>query len=206
LSDEPALPGTDGSPYASAILTVPNVISFARIALIPVFVELLLKERTRGAGLALFAIVAASDWLDGYVARRTGQISALGKLLDPTADRLAIAAGLIALTIAGAIPLWAVLLVVVRDALVLAVGAFVLVARGERIEVRRIGKIATFTLMVAVVLVAWGSFDLPLARVASALGWIGYAVGLTESYAATALYAGDVRDAWWRSGARPGRG
>jgi cardiolipin synthase len=206
LSDEPALPGTEGSPYASAILTAPNVISFARIALIPAFVELLLKERTRGAGLALFAIVAASDWLDGYVARRTGQISALGKLLDPTADRLAIAAGLIALTIAGAIPLWAVLLVVGRDAMVLAVGAFVLVARGERIEVRRIGKIATFTLMVAVVLIASGSFDLPLAALASVLGWIGYAAGLAESYAATALYARDVRDAWRRSGARPERG
>jgi cardiolipin synthase len=205
VSDEPTRSDAAGDRYASAILTIPNVISFTRIALIPVFVELLLDERTQGAGLALFAVVAASDWLDGFVARRTGQISTLGKLLDPTADRLAVAAGLIALAVAGAVPLWAVLLVVVRDALVLLVGAYVLVVVGARIDVRRIGKVATFTLMVSIVLIAWGSFDLPLAAVASALGWVGYAIGLTESYAATVLYARDVRDVWRGSGDRPPR-
>ncbi|MDP9296941.1 MAG: CDP-alcohol phosphatidyltransferase family protein [Actinomycetota bacterium] len=188
--------GSDAGRYDSAILTLPNAISFARITLIPVFVTLLLDERTRGAGLALFAVVGASDWLDGYLARRTGQVSTIGKMLDPTADRLAIAAGLIALTIANAIPLWAVLLVVVRDALVLLAGAILLVSRGVRIDVRRIGKIATFTLMVAIVLIAWGRFDLPLGGVALVAGWIGFTVGLAESYVATIQYARDLRDAW----------
>jgi cardiolipin synthase len=188
--------GSDAERYESAILTLPNAVTFARIALIPVFVTLILDERTRRAGLGLFAVVAASDWLDGYLARRTGQVSTLGKLLDPTADRLAIAAGLIALTIAGAIPLWAVLLVVVRDALVLLAGTILLVSRSVRIDVRRIGKIATFTLMVAIVLIAWGRFELPLAAVALGTGWIGYTVGLAESYVATIQYARDLRDAW----------
>jgi cardiolipin synthase len=188
--------GSDAGGYDTAIVTLPNAISFARIALIPVFVTLLLDKRTRGAGLGLFAVIAASDWLDGYVARRTGQISTLGKLLDPTADRLAIAAGLIALTIADAIPLWAVLLVVVRDALVLVAGAILLTSRRVRIDVRRLGKVATFTLMVAIVLIAWGRFDLPLAGVALVAGWIGYAVGLAESYVATIQYARDLRHAW----------
>jgi cardiolipin synthase len=198
--------GSDAGRYDTAILTLPNAISFARIALIPVFVTLLLDEPTRGAGLGLFAIVAASDWLDGYVARRTGQVSTLGKLLDPTADRLAIAAGLIALTIADAIPLWAVLLVVVRDALVLVAGAVLLTSRRVRIDVRRIGKVATFTLMAAIVLIAWGRFDLPLARVALVAGWIGYAVGLAESYVATIQYARDLRQAGGSGnrGTRPG--
>jgi cardiolipin synthase len=180
------------SRYTSAVLTIPNLISFVRIASIPVFVVLLSDERTERAGLLLFAVVAATDWLDGYVARRTGQISTLGKLLDPTADRLAIAAGLIVLTIAGAVPLWAVLLVVLRDAVVLLAGAVVLATRRVRIDVRRLGKVATFTLMLAIVLVAWGEFELPLARVSLALGWTLYWLGLVESYVATIAYARDV--------------
>ena len=181
---------------STAILTVPNVISFARILLMPVFVALLLREETERWGLLLFTIVAASDWVDGYVARRTGQVSELGKLLDPTADRLAVAACLIALGVSGAVPLWAVLLVVVRDAMVLLAGTVLLLVKGRRIDVRVLGKVATFTLMVAIVLLAYGHFDLPPAGIARALGWIAYAIGLTESYVATFLYAADLRDAW----------
>lgn len=181
---------------SSAILTVPNLISFARIVSIPVFVVLLLNDGTERAGLFVFAVVAASDWVDGYVARRTGQVSELGKLLDPTADRLAIGAGLIALAVAGAVPLWAVLLVIVRDIIVLAAGIALLVAKGRRIDVRFLGKVATFTLMVSIVLLAYGHFGMPPASAARALGWIGYAIGLAESYVATVFYANDLREAW----------
>jgi cardiolipin synthase (CMP-forming) len=190
---------------SSAVLTVPNAISFARILLIPVFVALLLNEGTERAGLLLFAVVAASDWVDGYVARRTGQVSELGKLLDPTADRLAIAAGLLALAIAGAVPWWAVLLVIVRDILVLAAGIVLLTARGARIDVRFLGKVATFTLMISIVLLAYGHFAIPPASLARALGWIGYAIGVAESYVATVFYASDLRTAW-RSSASNARG
>jgi len=185
-----------GERASSAILTVPNLISLARILLIPVFVVLLLHDGTERAGLLLFAVVAASDWVDGYVARRTGHVSELGKLLDPTADRLAIGAGLIALAVAGAVPLWAVLLVIVRDVVVLAAGIALLVAKGRRIDVRFLGKVATFTLMVSIVLLAYGHFGIPPASLARALGWIGYAVGLSESYVATVFYATDLREAW----------
>src|SRR5580765_1755209 len=111
---------------SSAILTVPNLLSFLRILLIPVFVVLIVHEPTTTAGLILFGIVVATDWVDGTVARRTGQVSELGKVLDPTADRLAIAAGLIAFVLRGVIPLWAALLILVRDAVVLVVGVFLL--------------------------------------------------------------------------------
>jgi cardiolipin synthase (CMP-forming) len=181
---------------SSAVVTVPNVISFARILLIPVFVVLLLNDGTERAGLLVFGLVAASDWVDGYVARRTDQVSELGKLLDPTADRLAIGAGLIALAVAGAVPLWAVLLVIARDVLVLAAGIALLVAKGGRVDVRFLGKVATFTLMVSIVLLAYGHFGIPPASLARALGWIGYAVGLAESYVATVFYANDLREAW----------
>ena len=73
----------------------------------------------------------ATDWVDGYVARRTGQVSELGKVLDPVADRLAIAAGLIALVVRGVFPLWAALLILVRDVAVLVAGAALLCATGH---------------------------------------------------------------------------
>ncbi len=178
------------------ILTIPNAISFLRIALIPIFVALIVDDDTTFAGLLLFAGVVATDWIDGAIARATGQVSELGKVLDPVADRLAIAAGLIALVVVEAFPLWAALLVLIRDALILLAGVVLLTRRRARIEVRYIGKVATFLLMAGIVLVAWGSLGYVLAEAALACGWALYAVGLSESYFAAVLYAGDLRRAW----------
>ena len=187
---------TGGHPPASpAILTVPNLLSFARILLIPVFVALILHEGTELAGMLLFAGVAATDWVDGYVARRTNQVSEFGKLLDPVADRLAIAAGLIAVIMRGALPLWAGLLVILRDAAVLVVGAAMLAGRGIRVDVRFLGKTATAILMVAITAIAWGNLGLPLAAAARAAGWVLFAVGIVESYVAALWYLGDIRRA-----------
>ena len=176
------------------VLTVPNLLSFARILLIPAFVALLLNEGSELPGLLLLGFVVSTDWVDGVVARRTGQVSELGKLLDPIADRLAIAAALVTLVVRDAFPLWAALLILVRDALVLVAGLFLL-RRGGRIDVRFIGKVATFALMFAVPAVAWGTFGLPLEATALALGWIAYGLGIVEYYAAAVFYAFDLRDA-----------
>jgi cardiolipin synthase len=184
--------GADSS--SSAILTLPNALSFLRILLIPVFVALLLNDGTELAGLLLVGVVMSTDWVDGYVARRTNSVSELGKILDPVSDRLAIAAVLIALLIRGAIPLWAALLILVRDAAVFLVGIVLLGTRGRRIDVRYVGKVGTFTLMATVPLIAWGYFDLPLAETATAIGWIFFPVGIAEYYAATVLYFGDMRE------------
>jgi cardiolipin synthase len=180
---------------SSAIATVPNALSAARILLIPAFVWLIVDRDTTFTGLLLFGAVVCTDWLDGYVARRTGQVSELGKMLDPTADRLAIAAGLVALIVRGAFPLWAALLILVRDAAILIVGVMLLVTRKVRIEVRFVGKVATFSLVVAVGLIAWGNLGYAFPVAARAVGWGMYAVGIVEYYVATALYAGDLRRA-----------
>ena len=79
-------------------------------------------SRPTTAGLLLFGAVVATDWVDGTIARRTGQVSELGKILDPVADRLAIAAGLIALVVRDVFPVWAALAILVRDVVVLVVG------------------------------------------------------------------------------------
>lgn len=184
---------------ASRVLTVPNGISLARVLLIPAFVALLLHEGTEMAGLFLLAGVISTDWVDGFVARRLGQVSEVGKLLDPVADRLVIAAALVALVVRDAVPLWAALLTLVRDGVILLAGLALLAARGRRIEVRFLGKVATFTLATGVPLIAWGSFDLPLASAATTVGWTLFALGIAEYYVAAALYALDFRDAIRRS-------
>jgi CDP-diacylglycerol--glycerol-3-phosphate 3-phosphatidyltransferase len=178
------------------ILTIPNVISSLRIALIPVFFALIVDPDTTAAGLVLFVFVVATDWVDGAIARATGQVSELGKVLDPVADRLAIAAGLIALVVADAFPLWAALLILVRDLAVLVAGIVVLTKRRARIEVRSIGKVATFALMASIACIAWGNLGYVLAEAALACGWAFFAAGIVEYYVATFLYVGDLRRAW----------
>lgn len=180
------------------ILTVPNLLSGIRIALIPVFVILLLDTDTRVPGFALLAAVVSTDWVDGAIARRTGQVTELGKVLDPLADRLALAAAVITFVAVDAIPLWAALLVLVRDAIVLSVG-LVLGARGIRIAVRPMGKYATFTLWWGIGFIAWSSFGFAMDDVAAVIGWAWFLVGVVEYYAATAAYAADVRRAVARS-------
>jgi cardiolipin synthase len=179
-------------PASSAILTVPNLLSFTRILLIPVFVALIVHEGTELAGMLLFAGVAATDWVDGTVARRTNQVSEFGRILDPVADRLAVGAGLVAVMVRGALPLWAGLAILVRDAAVLVVGAALLAGRGIRIDVRFLGKSATAILMAAITWIAWGNFDLPLAAAARAAGWVLFGVGIVESYVAAGWYLGDI--------------
>jgi cardiolipin synthase len=180
---------------SSAIFTVPNLLSSLRILLIPVFVYLIVHRPTTMAGILLFAFVMATDWVDGYIARRTHTVSELGKVLDPVADRLAIAAGIIALVIRDAFPLWAALLILARDALLLVGGAIFLAGKHVRIDVRFIGKVATFSLMLAVPWIAWGTLGYPLAALTLGCGWIAFVAGIVEYYVAAGVYAVDIRNA-----------
>jgi cardiolipin synthase len=184
-----------GVPASRRVLTLPNAISALRIAMIPVFVLLIVDPDTSAAGLVLFAVVVATDWVDGVIARRTGQVSELGKVLDPVADRLAIAAGIIALAVAGLFPWWAAALIIGRDLVVLAAGAYALSRRRVRLDVRWVGKVATFSLMVAVPAIAWGALELPLAPAATVIGWAAFAAGLAEYYVAAYVYGTDLRAA-----------
>lgn len=188
--------GSGQTGASDRILTVPNALSFIRIAMIPVFVILLLDEGTRLWGFLVLGLVQATDWVDGYIARRYGQVTELGKVLDPFADRLAVGAALITFVVADLFPLWAALLVLVRDGLVLVAAGVIALTGGPRIEVRRIGKIATFTLMWAIPMIAWGNADLLLEDAVLVLGWIWFAVGYVEYLAATGLYVIDLRRAY----------
>ena len=176
------------------ILTVPNALSFVRILLIPLFVTLLAGEGTRLAGFVLMGAVLSTDWVDGVIARRTGQVTELGKVLDPVADRLAVITALVTLVVLRLFPLWAAGIVVARDLALLAGGLY-LFRKGIRIDVRMIGKYATFVLMWAIPLIAWGNADLPIDDLAAVMGWVWLPVGVAEYYAAAVAYAGDARAA-----------
>lgn len=128
---------------STQVLTVPNVISAARISLIPVFAWLFLTGDHDTAAMVILIIIGSTDWVDGFVARRTGQVSVLGKILDPIADRAAIVVVLLTFMFRGTVPLWIAGAILVRDAIV-SIAFPILEARGyPRIPVNKVGKLAT---------------------------------------------------------------
>lgn len=138
------------------VLTVPNVISFIRLCMVPVYLVLLLNGQNIAAAI-VFAVAAATDFLDGQIARRTHCVSKLGQLLDPVVDRTLMVAGVLGVFLAGRVPLWIILLIVARDGLVLGGGAWLLFKRSIRIPVIYPGKFATTFLFIgfAAIILNW---------------------------------------------------
>lgn len=142
-------------------LTIPNLLSVIRLALVPVFLWLLLGPKADGWALAVLVYSGVSDWADGKLARWLNQASRLGALLDPAADRLYTLATVVAFVLRDIIPLWFALVLVGRD-LMVAVCIWVLRRNGfGPPEVTYVGKAATFNLMYAMplLLIAQGGSD-----------------------------------------------
>ena len=170
------------------ILTIPNVITAVRLSLMPVFVYLLFGQDERfWAGWLLFAI-GSTDWLDGFLARRLGQVSTVGKVLDPVADRLLFFVGGISILIDGSVPTWLVVLVLVREVLV-AAGTLALAGMGaRRIDVTWYGKAATFLLMGAFPAFLVSHSETGAADAYGVLAWSVAIPGLALSYFSALLY------------------
>ncbi|MCP3857119.1 MAG: CDP-alcohol phosphatidyltransferase family protein [Actinomycetia bacterium] len=135
--------------YWGPIFTIPNIISFVRLACIPLFVWLLFGREHRAAAAWLLAALGATDWVDGWIARRFDQVSELGKVLDPTADRMMFVVAIPAIAIDGGAPGWFATLTVARE-VVVGVAAIALAGLGvRRIDVTWWGKTGTFLLMFA---------------------------------------------------------
>ena len=153
------------------VLTVPNLLSALRLALIPVFIYVLLVKHADGWAVAILMFSGASDWADGKIARTLNQSSRLGVLLDPAVDRLYMVTVPIALALRGIVPWWFVITLLVRDAL-LAATLPVLRSRGlSALPVTYVGKGATFCLMSGFPLVLLGTGDALWSRVVGAIGW-----------------------------------
>jgi cardiolipin synthase len=174
------------------VLTVPNALSLLRLLGVPLFLWLVLHEHD-AAAVALLMVSGVTDWLDGKIARAWGQMSRVGQLLDPAADRLYILATLIGLTIRDVVPLWLTLALVGRDAF-LALFLPVLRRYGYGpLPVNFLGKAATFNLLSGFPLLLLGEGDSLVSQVAHAFGWAFAIWGTALYWWAGLLYVVQVR-------------
>lgn len=170
------------------VLTIPNIISIIRLLLIPVFLYLLFVRDSRAGAAGLLAGLGATDWVDGYIARHFHQTSTIGKILDPTADRLMLLVSVAAIIIDGAIPTVVAVLVLVREGAV-AIAALVLAALGaRRIDVTWYGKAGTFGLMFAIPFFLTAESTIGWRDTAEVLAWVCVVPGLVFGYIAAAQY------------------
>lgn len=193
----------DSEQGSDRILTIPNLITGARLLLLPVFLWLLFSQEDRASAAWLLAFIGSTDFADGWFARRYNQVSDLGKVLDPVADRLLFFVGAGAILIDGSVPLWFAVVVLVREVLV-SLATVALAALGaRRIDVTWFGKAGTFGLMLAFPLFLASESTLGWADTAEVLAWITGIPGLLLSWCAAALYVPMARRAL-REGRAPG--
>ncbi len=181
-------PATHGDPR-DRVLTIPNALSVARLLGVPVFLWLVLGPEADGWAVGLLIASAASDWLDGKIARALNQQSRLGEALDPAADRLYIAATLIGLAVRSIIPWWLVGLLAARELIV--AGALGVLRRRlgfGTLQVSFAGKTATLCLLYAFPLLLLGAYAGTWAEIARVIGWAFAIWGTALYWWAAALY------------------
>lgn len=171
---------------------VPNVISLVRLALIPVFIWLVAIAEYGWAGV-LLGVIGATDWIDGYFARRLDQVTEVGKFLDPLADRLAVIAAVIAGLISGVLPVVFAVALIIRE-VVIGIGAMYGWSKGvSKLDVRWLGKAATLLLYVSIALFYMGvGFDVEIVVVAA---WLTGVPGLIMYYWVAFQYLSDMKNA-----------
>jgi cardiolipin synthase len=172
------------------ILSLPNVVTTARLVLVPVFVWLLVQPDHRDwfNAAVLLAVLGSTDWVDGQLARRLDQVTNLGKILDPTADRVLLVTAVVGILAVGAIPKPIAIIAIAREAIV-ALAAITLAALGaRRIDVTRIGKAGTFGLMVAFPFFLAGHSNVSWHHLSLTLGWITGITGLFFGWLSVGVY------------------
>ncbi|HJY66807.1 MAG TPA: CDP-alcohol phosphatidyltransferase family protein [Streptosporangiaceae bacterium] len=179
------------------VLTIPNALSAARLAGVPVFLWLVLGPRTATAdywAVVLLIAAGATDWLDGKIARAFNQGSRLGQVLDPAADRLYIAATLVALAVRAIIPWWLLGVLALRE---LVVGGALGVLKRRvgfgTLQVSLVGKAATLCLLYAFPLLFLGDHPGWGGTLARVLGWAFAIWGTALYWWAAMLYLAQVR-------------
>jgi cardiolipin synthase len=176
------------------ILTVPNVVTVSRLLFVPVFCWLLFGRDDRTAAAWLLAALGCTDWVDGYLARRLHQVSELGKVLDPTADRILLGTVVVSLLIDGSVPVAVGVLLLVREVLVSAAVLALAAAGARRIDVQWTGKAGTLALMVSLPLFMMGDPG-PWGRPADVIAWAFAIGGLALMWYAAFTYVPIARQA-----------
>jgi len=173
------------------IVTLPNVISLVRLLCVPLFLWLLFGRENRLGAALLLGGLGATDWIDGYIARHFNQVSDLGKVLDPIADKILLVVGMVAILIDGSVPpviFWPAIL---REVLVAGTTILLGAMGARRIDVSWAGKAGTLLMMVAFPLFLWGHNEGP----AYAVAWVVAVAGLLMAWYAAATYVGPARQA-----------
>jgi cardiolipin synthase len=185
--DNPMLKGA-----ASSNWTIPNALSALRLLGVPVFFWLIVGPQNDGWALAVLIVSSFTDWLDGFLARKLNQFSRLGELLDPLADRLYVVAALAALYIRDLLPIWVVVLLILRDVLMSMLLLYLKRLGITGVPVHFVGKAATMNLLYALPLVLLGTFDGLVGQLAHTFGWAFLIWGITMYWYAGLLYARQV--------------
>lgn len=178
----------DSEKVLDTIFTVPNLISFIRLCMAPVYLVLLSRGENAAAAI-LFGIAASTDFVDGQIARRTHTVSKLGQLLDPAVDRVLMITAVFGLMLVGRLPVWIVVVVLLRDLLLLIGGVFLLQRYNVRVAVIYPGKFATTFLFVG-----FAGLLLNVPQVAGLgvcdIAWLPGLNSLTWSWGIWPVYAG----------------
>ncbi|MFI6128395.1 CDP-alcohol phosphatidyltransferase family protein [Micromonospora sp. NPDC051141] len=186
-------PGDTATVAADRVLTLPNLISFVRLLGVPLFLYLFLVVHADVVAIVVLAVGGTSDWVDGWIARRLRQVSRLGELLDPLADRLYILATLLAFTAREVVPWQFTAALLARELLLLgSLGVLRRHGYGPP-PVHYVGKTATFLLLAAFPILLLADAAPGAATVAGAIGWGLAWWGLVLYWAAGAMYVVQAR-------------
>jgi cardiolipin synthase len=177
---------------ANSNWTIPNALSALRLLGVPFFFWLIVGPELDGIALVILIVSSFTDWLDGYLARRLNQFSRLGELLDPLADRLYVIAALAALFIRDLLPLWVVVVLILRDVVMSALLIYLKRFGITGVPVHFVGKAATMNLLYALPLILLGTFSGIVGQVAHVFGWAFLLWGITMYWYAGLLYVRQV--------------
>ncbi|MGD8195196.1 CDP-alcohol phosphatidyltransferase family protein [Herbiconiux sp. P18] len=168
-------------------MNLPNAISLGRLLMLtPLFVVSVLAWRQPAAALALLVVLGITDWLDGFIARRFDLVTELGKRLDPLADRVSQVVVCVTLVLAGFVPLWMAIVLIVGD---LVLGAAILIARPQVVRVSRLGRLRTVLLMAGFPLLLLIEWLAPGDPVAQTIALVVVGVGVVLHGLANVQYA-----------------
>lgn len=163
--------------HHDAVFTVPNVLTVVRFLGVPFFIWLVLGPREYGYAALVLAIMASTDWVDGYIARRFNQMSHLGRILDPIADRLALIAVAVTLVVAGVVAWWYLAALLLPDAILLTASLYYFRSHPD-LPVSRIGKIRTGLLLAGTPLLVLSKLAIPASESYAVVAWVFLGLGL----------------------------
>lgn len=191
---EPTGPGEPAEQVSDRVLTIPNALSTLRLLGVPLFLWLVLGPEEDAWAVVVLAVSGFTDWLDGQIARRMGQISRVGQLLDPIADRAYVFATVLGLALRDIIPWWLMVALVGRDIVLTLLTGPPLHRRGYNgLPVHFLGKAATAALLYSFPLLFLGDSDNAAAMVCRILGWAFAIWGLALYYYSALLYLRQAR-------------